>query len=220
MEIKMLLVMSLFNNGYLTLRQGRPKFMLKSPLQLSRELAAALPPLTDVVRRPGRYLLQPLTRTPFALQAALLRKLLKDSYGEAIREGDFDSLVNRWIKITVVDLDASWSISLGADRSIRVAQTETADTEIRGDSAAFALIAGRKMDPDTLFFQRRIVILGDTELGHEMKNLLDTGDLNDLPAPAHQLLELASSIAVYWENAKRDMLAALSYKIPVTPPSA
>ncbi|MDG9671893.1 SCP2 sterol-binding domain-containing protein [Hahella sp. CR1] len=191
--------------------------MFKSPLQFSKELAAALPALTDVVRRPGRYLLHPLARTPFPLQAALIRKLLQDGFGEAIREGEFDSLIHRWVKVTVVDLELSWSLSLAEDRSIRVALTETADTEIRGDSAAFALIAGRRMDPDTLFFQRRIVILGDTELGHEMKNLLDTGDLNDLPAPVHKMLELASSLAAYWEASKRDLAAALSYKIPVTP---
>jgi predicted lipid carrier protein YhbT len=33
------------------------------------------------------------------------------------------------------------------------------------------MIAARKQDPDTLFFQRRLVIEGDTELGLYVKNL-------------------------------------------------
>ena len=43
------------------------------------------------------------------------------------------------------------------------------------------LIAGRKEDPDSLFFQRRLRIEGDTELGLELKNLLDGLDLDSLP---------------------------------------
>ncbi|MGU3845410.1 ubiquinone anaerobic biosynthesis accessory factor UbiT, partial [Vibrio diabolicus] len=43
------------------------------------------------------------------------------------------------------------------------------------------LIAGRKEDPDTLFFQRRLSIEGDTELGLEVKNLMDSVDLEQLP---------------------------------------
>ena len=43
------------------------------------------------------------------------------------------------------------------------------------------LIAGRKEDPDSLFFQRRLRIEGDTELGLELKNLLDSIDLDLLP---------------------------------------
>jgi predicted lipid carrier protein YhbT len=45
------------------------------------------------------------------------------------------------------------------------------------------LIAGRKEDPDTLFFQRRLSIEGDTELGLEVKNLMDSVDLDALPKP-------------------------------------
>ena len=37
----------------------------------------------------------------------------------------------------------------------------------------FALLAARKEDPDTLFFSRRLVMEGDTELGLLVKNTLD-----------------------------------------------
>ena len=57
------------------------------------------------------------------------------------------------------------------------------------------LIAGRKEDPDSLFFQRRLRIEGDTELGLEVKNLMDSIDLDVLPGLLkHGLTELASFI--------------------------
>ncbi len=50
-----------------------------------------------------------------------------------------------------------------------------------GNLNDLVLIAGRKEDPDTLFFQRRLSIEGDTELGLEVKNLMDSVDLEQLP---------------------------------------
>lgn len=43
------------------------------------------------------------------------------------------------------------------------------------------MIAARKEDPDTLFFQRRLRIEGDTELGLYVKNLMDAIDLESMP---------------------------------------
>ena len=51
----------------------------------------------------------------------------------------------------------------------------------------FLLLLARREDPDTLFFSRRLVSEGDTELGLIVKNLLDALDpdavLSRLPAP-------------------------------------
>jgi predicted lipid carrier protein YhbT len=35
------------------------------------------------------------------------------------------------------------------------------------------LLATRRVDPDTLFFERRLLIEGDTETGLRLKNVLD-----------------------------------------------
>lgn len=51
------------------------------------------------------------------------------------------------------------------------------------------MIAGRKEDPDTLFFQRRLSIQGDTELGLEVKNLLDNIDFDNMPDIAQQSID-------------------------------
>jgi O2-independent ubiquinone biosynthesis accessory factor UbiT len=48
-----------------------------------------------------------------------------------------------------------------------------ADVRIRGGFDDFWRLATRAEDPDTLFFQRRLSIEGDTERGLMIKNLLD-----------------------------------------------
>ncbi len=45
------------------------------------------------------------------------------------------------------------------------------------DAIDFLRIAARESDPDTLFFERRLVIEGDTEAGLRLKNLLDAVEL-------------------------------------------
>ena len=47
------------------------------------------------------------------------------------------------------------------------------DVRIRGSYDDFWRLANRSEDPDTLFFQRRLTIEGDTETGLMLKNLLD-----------------------------------------------
>ncbi|NQD37890.1 hypothetical protein HPT27_12740 [Permianibacter sp. IMCC34836] len=55
------------------------------------------------------------------------------------------------------------------------------DASIRGDLAAFLSLLRQDCDPDTLFFQRKLVMQGDTELALSVKNFLDTVDRDQLP---------------------------------------
>lgn len=50
------------------------------------------------------------------------------------------------------------------------------DFTLRATLADYARLALRREDPDTLFFARRLVIEGDTELGLVAKNALDAVD--------------------------------------------
>jgi predicted lipid carrier protein YhbT len=47
------------------------------------------------------------------------------------------------------------------------------DVTVRASLADYLALALRREDPDTLFFTRRLVIEGDTELGLQVKNALD-----------------------------------------------
>ena len=57
----------------------------------------------------------------------------------------------------------------------------------------FYLMARRLEDPDTLFFNRRLRIDGDTELGLVVKNALDSVDWLALPPALRALVERGSS---------------------------
>ncbi len=51
------------------------------------------------------------------------------------------------------------------------------DLVISANAQDFLLLAQRRQDPDTLFFNRRLVMEGDTELGLMVKNALDALEL-------------------------------------------
>ena len=66
------------------------------------------------------------------------------------------------------------------------------DATVCADARELMLIALRKEDPDTLFFDRRLVIEGDTELGLFVKNALDRVEL---PVPARVLALLREHLS-------------------------
>jgi len=80
------------------------------------------------------------------------------------------------------------------DKRLRVSMIKdsepAADVSFTGNMDDLYLIATQRTDPDTLFFQRRLKITGDTELGLALKNLLDTIELSErLPQFMHQWTE-------------------------------
>jgi predicted lipid carrier protein YhbT len=71
-----------------------------------------------------------------------------------------------------------------------------------GAVADFVALALRREDPDTLFFQRRLVVEGETETGLHLKNLLDGWDYDleghvraTLPKPLAQFTMRAAGVA-------------------------
>ncbi|WP_273746737.1 ubiquinone anaerobic biosynthesis accessory factor UbiT, partial [Morganella morganii] len=83
-------------------------------------------------------------------------------FRESVKEGELDFLEDKWLKVEVRDLALVWFISL-QNGQLAVKQQADADVSVSGNANDLVLIAARKEDPDTLFFQRRLVIEGDTE---------------------------------------------------------
>ncbi|MBK4726315.1 SCP2 domain-containing protein [Erwinia sp. MYb375] len=154
-----------------------------------------LNPLRSHCVRHGPPLLRfPLRFTPFAVKKPLLQALLRWQFQQALAEGELDFLEGRWLGIEVKDLELRWSVTLEQGQ-LRVADRDDADVWFRGNANDLALIAARRQDPDTLFFQRRLLIEGDTELGLEVKNMMDAIDLDAMPAPLRiGLMQLADFI--------------------------
>jgi O2-independent ubiquinone biosynthesis accessory factor UbiT len=132
--------------------------------------------------RPLRFVPHPLQRPPLELALAQL-------FEAGIAGGALDFLDGRCLAIEIEDAGWRWPIALLGGRLRVLARDHPADVTIRGESPAFLVMAGRLEDPDTLFFQRRLAIEGDTELGLGVKNFLDGLDEERLPPPVRLLLQ-------------------------------
>lgn len=136
--------------------------------------------LTQLVLRSADPLLGLARHVPFTLQRRVLEAVVARLFAEPVAEGAFDLLQGRWLRLEVSDLQLAWCLTRER-RGLRMAARAPVDVCIRGNWREFVLLASRQEDPDTLFFRRRLVIEGDTELGLAMKNLLDSLDPEQLP---------------------------------------
>ncbi|MGL4860927.1 MAG: ubiquinone anaerobic biosynthesis accessory factor UbiT [Enterobacteriaceae bacterium] len=136
----------------------------------------------------------PVKYTPFVMQQQVIQRLLSWQFNEALTEGELDFLQDRWLKVEVRDLGLYWFMSVQDNRLV-VQGSAQPDVTFSGNANDLILIAARKEDPDTLFFQRRLKIEGDTELGLYVKNLMDSIDLHSMPTLLRVgLLKLADFI--------------------------
>ena len=105
-----------------------------------------------------------------------------------------DLLRGRTIGIRIEDAGVDLRVRLGERGFAPVGRHATPDVEFAACAYDFFLMARRVEDPDTLFFNRRLRIEGDTELGLVVKNALDAIDLQSLPAPLRALIERAGNM--------------------------
>ncbi|MBH9346029.1 phosphatidic acid-binding protein [Pseudomonas aeruginosa] len=119
-------------------------------------------------------------KVPRGLQHLVLQRVANRLFAQPLEEGAFDRLEGRWLRLEVRDLGVGWCVTR-VPGGLRLVERPRASVTIRGDWRDFLLLASRQEDPDTLFFRRRLVIEGDTELGLAVKNLLDSLDPEHLP---------------------------------------
>ena len=136
----------------------------------------------------------PVKLTPVAQKRQVLEQVLSWQYRQALDDGELEFLEGRWLSIHVRDIDLQWFTSV-VNGKLVVSQNAQADVSFSADASDLLMIAARKQDPDTLFFQRRLVIEGDTELGLYVKNLMDAIELEQMPkALRMMLLQLADFV--------------------------
>lgn len=143
---------------------------------------------TQLVQNAASILRSPVHLLPQSVQKKALLEGLKTVFKEALEDGDFEFLEGKWLKVEVKDMQLSWLISYQNEQLVVADKSVKEDVLFGGNLNDLVLIAGRKEDPDTLFFQRRLTIEGDTELGLEVKNLMDSVDLDLLPKTVQTLL--------------------------------
>ncbi|GAA0470441.1 MULTISPECIES: SCP2 sterol-binding domain-containing protein [Tatumella] len=133
-----------------------------------------------VNRMPG-LLATPLGRVPLFCKKMCLRQLINWQYQQLIADGEIDFLQQRRLGIDISDLRWKWVMTLEAGRII-VTDDSVADVWFRAGINDLILLAAGRKDPDMLFFQRRLIVEGDTELGLAVKNLMDAIEPEAMPA--------------------------------------
>lgn len=169
-------------------------------------------PLSDFsVRIPNPFRWLPTPKTlggplrmvfPPRLQAYVLQRAIDEALGVMTRDGVLDALDGRRVGIAVNDLGLHWVMAIG-DRRIRVlAGNLDAEAIIHGNATDLLLLASRLEDADTLFFQRRLQLTGDTELGLTARNLLDQIPWDAFPRHLRVTLERTAKMARFARSAR------------------
>ncbi len=135
----------------------------------------------------------PLKVMPGALQCRLGEMLLQRILRQPLDDGELDFLEGRHAAFEITDCGLSWTCTLRGGR-LRLVERVAPEARIRCRLADVIRLARRREDPDTLFFQRRLSIQGDTELGLALKNLMDGMDPADLPRMIRELLAVLDSL--------------------------
>jgi len=150
----------------------------------------ALPPFPVPLRRLFARLPQ---YPPSAAVALVLNLGLREILcGEELRDAR-----GKVICIEVLDMGLRLLFELH-DRGIAACTDKPADLVISADADAYCAIARRTVDSDTLFFSRRLVMTGDTDLGLLIRNTMDATDLQRmrprLPSPVSVLKALRNAL--------------------------
>jgi predicted lipid carrier protein YhbT len=96
-----------------------------------------------------------------------------------LRDLDWDAMKGRRFCVHARDTGLRAYFSVG-ERGFVPQVAQTADVTFTATAEDFIRLALRLEDPDTLFFNRRLLIEGDTDLGLRVKNMLDGVELETI----------------------------------------
>lgn len=135
----------------------------------SDAIDAALPPLLRSAARLVRALVRGLpVQPPSFVAARALDRLL----WPRLDEGQRRLLTGHTVEIELLEPGLRLRLRVG-ERGFEVAPRGPAAVSVRARTAALLRLARGIDDADRLFFERELVIEGDTELGLAIKNTLD-----------------------------------------------
>jgi predicted lipid carrier protein YhbT len=129
---------------------------------------------------------------PPRLNSTVLAQILNRVFAPELKDGELDFLDGQVMRIGVDDARLTFRLTL-ADGRIRAAKTGE-DLTIDGNVYEFLLLATRREDPDTLFFNRRLRLGGSTELGLYAKNFLDSLELEGRLGPLLPLMNRTADL--------------------------
>ncbi len=117
------------------------------------------------------------SKLPVWPSSLIMAQALNQALRPLIEDGSLSPLEGKRVLIQVEDLGLQFRFTLQNYKFTPISGEGQVDLLIRATLADFYLLATRQEDPDTLFFNRRLVIEGDTELGLIAKNTMDSLDV-------------------------------------------
>ena len=130
-----------------------------------------------LIPQPVGNLISLLPRYPHSL---IFTRAINLALGERLRGETWQPLHGKQVCIRARDAGLTFHFTVGAHGLVAQHAVSRPDLTISASVQDFFLLALRKEDPDTLFFSRRLVMEGDTELGLLVKNTLDAMELPPL----------------------------------------
>lgn len=150
----------------------------------------ALKPVTiNIAKKLPCLLLKPSLIAPKVVSTTVIGSALNWLLKQPITEDELDFLQGQVLAIKVTDVPLTVYITLNGNQQIDVQMKEPEQVNVTfsGDALSFVQLFAGDKDPDTLFFQRKLLIEGDTEMGLMIKNFFDDVELT-LPPWLHQQL--------------------------------
>lgn len=132
----------------------------------------------------------PLKILPQALHNRFLANIVNKILVDDLNDGELDFLQDRLVAIEISDIGLSYQLTLSGNRLMGANTQGENHLTVRASLYDFMSMASRQVDPDTLMFQRRLVMEGDTELGLGLKNYLDGMDIE-----ASKILSIVESFS-------------------------
>ncbi|MGV8934290.1 MAG: ubiquinone anaerobic biosynthesis accessory factor UbiT [Gallionellaceae bacterium] len=127
-----------------------------------------------ILPEPLAILFSTLPQYPHSI---VLARALNLTMADMLHSEALQPLHGKLLCLHVSDAQISLHFTLGKRGVIPVRAGKTPDLTIHAKTYDFIALAIRKEDPDTLFFSRRLLMEGDTELGLLLKNTLDALEL-------------------------------------------
>lgn len=137
---------------------------------------------------PCSLLFGPLRWLPPRLHAHSLALLLNRVLAVPLKDGELDFMRGKRVALLVTDLGVGYRLQLGDNGFAALPDGLEDDLRVIGELQTFLLLATQREDADSLFFQRRLRIEGDTVTGLHLKNFIDALGEPPLPAVVHRLL--------------------------------
>lgn len=121
-----------------------------------------------------------IAKVPTTVRIKCIEELINQVLRQPLNRGEMCFLEGKWFSLQVTDAELQLGFTVDNGR-IQCSNQKKYDVQFAAESSDLAQLACKLIDPDTLFFRRKLAIRGDTELGLAIKNLIDDIELTSLP---------------------------------------